>query len=81
MDDQIHLPTGVIASAFIGASIAFVGWVIKTALGETLSNLRKSIEANVKATDRLASIMDKLSDRQLDHEARISALEGRKHGV
>jgi hypothetical protein len=69
---------GVVASAIIGTAIALVGWIIRTAMGETLRNLRQSIEANVKATDRLADVMDKLADRQTDHESRISALEGRR---
>lgn len=75
MDDQIHLPAGPIIGGLVSSAILFVGWLLRTGLSQSFENLKASIDANAKATDKLASAMETMVARQADHEARLTAIE------
>lgn len=75
MDDQIHIPAGPLIGGLVSSAILFVGWLLRTGLGQSFANLKASIDANAKATEKLAAAMESMVVRQADHEARLTALE------
>jgi hypothetical protein len=73
----MELPSEVVAGGMVAAGLGLMGWLFKTAAGETLRGLRDSMTALQRSVDNLASKLDAMSTQVADHGSRLSVVEDR----
>jgi hypothetical protein len=74
---DMELPSEVVAGGMVAAGLGLMGWLFKTAAGETLRGLRDSMTALQRSVDNLASKLDAMSTQVADHGSRLSVVEDR----
>jgi hypothetical protein len=73
----MELPSDVVAGGLVATGLGLLGWLFRTAMGETLRGLRESMTALQKSVDNLSSKLDRVEVRQADQESRLSVVEDR----
>jgi hypothetical protein len=73
----MELPSEVVAGGMVAAGLGLLGWLFRTAAGETLRGLRDSMSALQRSVDNLSTKIDTINTQVADHGSRISVVEDR----
>jgi hypothetical protein len=74
----MDLPGEVVAGGLIAAGLGVLGFLFRTAAGETLRGLRDSMASLQRSVDNLSSKLETVAVQQANHESRISVMEDRQ---
>jgi hypothetical protein len=72
---DIHVDSGVIASAFISGAVAFLAWIIKVAARQALDGLKVSIDNHAHAIDNMAAEVKEMREEVSDLKQRMVRVE------
>lgn len=82
MDQELHIPAGIVTGTIVTLATTVLGWIIKVAARETLKGFQQSIRQHTDALRALTSTVDEhrremadLRVVQADFNARLKALE------
>jgi hypothetical protein len=74
----MDLPGEVVAGGLVAAGLGVLGFLFRTAAGETLRGLRDSMASLQRSVDNLSSKLETVAVQQANHESRISVMEDRQ---